>query len=201
MGSERRKARWSQTVEPEGASPVWGEDRVPRCTEDCPSHDGKRCKLIGLRAPTICEPTVAEMARALYETEPSTPPATPGDARTLADVGDLEELLGKLQGAVGDCTCVPCTALRRLGPPVASGTAVGAGTAEPPVVQASEETRAWIAEMTARWPAARAPSLEVAPPPGPPYSCLHEVDCTDEGSRPCPDWPAPAISAPRGESR
>jgi hypothetical protein len=74
MGSETLKARWSQTVEPEGASPVWGEDRVPRCTEDCPSHDGKHCKLIGFRAPDICEPTVAEMARALYETEPSTKP-------------------------------------------------------------------------------------------------------------------------------
>ena len=33
-----------------------GRDGVGHCTEDCPSHDGKRCKVLGLRAGGICEP-------------------------------------------------------------------------------------------------------------------------------------------------
>ena len=32
------------------------EDGIPYCSEECPSHDGKRCRLIGSRAPNVCEP-------------------------------------------------------------------------------------------------------------------------------------------------
>ena len=37
--------------------PAWVEG-VPRCDEDCPLHDGKRCELLGHRAPSVCEPMV-----------------------------------------------------------------------------------------------------------------------------------------------
>lgn len=43
--------------------PRWFEDGVPRCDDACRYHDGKRCQLLGLRAPSICEPAVAAMAR------------------------------------------------------------------------------------------------------------------------------------------
>lgn len=36
--------------------------RVPRCSESCEQHDGKRCRLLGQRPATICEPAVEEMA-------------------------------------------------------------------------------------------------------------------------------------------
>ena len=35
---------------------------VPMCSDDCPEHDGKRCKLQGLRPDSICEPYVETMA-------------------------------------------------------------------------------------------------------------------------------------------
>jgi hypothetical protein len=31
---------------------------VPFCSEQCPQHDGKRCRLLGARPGTICEPGV-----------------------------------------------------------------------------------------------------------------------------------------------
>jgi RNA polymerase-binding transcription factor DksA len=35
-----------------------GADGIGRCTEACPSHDGKRCRVMGVRAPDghVCEP-------------------------------------------------------------------------------------------------------------------------------------------------
>ena len=32
-----------------------------RCAETCPSHDGKRCGILGYRAPDICVPYVKEL--------------------------------------------------------------------------------------------------------------------------------------------
>jgi len=43
------------------------DDRgVPYCTESCPEHDGKRCKLLGHRPGNLCEPMVIEMVEDLY---------------------------------------------------------------------------------------------------------------------------------------
>lgn len=48
------------------AAPNWANDGVPLCSEDeCPSYDGKRCRLLGFRPDNICEPAVAEMAHQL----------------------------------------------------------------------------------------------------------------------------------------
>jgi hypothetical protein len=56
--------RWSATVVPADAEPDWDHD-VPFCTEECKSHDGKRCQLMGMRPGNICEPAVVGMAAAL----------------------------------------------------------------------------------------------------------------------------------------
>ncbi len=34
---------------------------IPYCADDCTSHDGKRCRLLGFRPPDICEPAVAAL--------------------------------------------------------------------------------------------------------------------------------------------
>ena len=44
--------------------PTW-DANVPRCDEDCPSFDGKRCELLGFQPEGICEPAVKAMAKAL----------------------------------------------------------------------------------------------------------------------------------------
>lgn len=46
------------------ATPEWHKD-VPRCTERCSYHDGKRCELLGHRPDGICEPVVRQMGRLL----------------------------------------------------------------------------------------------------------------------------------------
>lgn len=53
---------WKRTIEQaSGSEPRW-EDDIPRCSEVCKQHDGKRCRLLGLLRPeSICEPAVAEM--------------------------------------------------------------------------------------------------------------------------------------------
>ena len=56
----------------DGAAPDWSEDGVPLCSYDCPSHDGKRCELMGLRPGGICEPMVVEMSRMLRAKENGT---------------------------------------------------------------------------------------------------------------------------------
>lgn len=38
--------------------PRWDIHGVPRCTEGCPSHDGKRCTILGARPESLCEPAV-----------------------------------------------------------------------------------------------------------------------------------------------
>jgi hypothetical protein len=44
--------------------PTVMDNGVPMCaTYDCPSYDGKRCRVMGFRPSTICEPGVIELAR------------------------------------------------------------------------------------------------------------------------------------------
>lgn len=47
------------------ASPVWGKDGVPMCSEQCEHHDGKRCRILGQRPDAICAPTVEAMSSML----------------------------------------------------------------------------------------------------------------------------------------
>lgn len=50
----------------EGASPDWsGDGLFPVCSSECPSHDGKRCRLIGFQPSSVCEPVVREANRQL----------------------------------------------------------------------------------------------------------------------------------------
>lgn len=46
------------------AQPEWSKDGIPMClqTGECPSYDGKRCRVIGVRPSYICEPAVIAMA-------------------------------------------------------------------------------------------------------------------------------------------
>ena len=44
------------------AEPEWTSDGQPVCSQSCPSHDGKRCQLIGFRPSMLCEPAVVAMA-------------------------------------------------------------------------------------------------------------------------------------------
>lgn len=50
---------------PGDGRPIFGDGGVPMCDGSCPEHDGKRCKLLGLRPASICELAVVEMATAL----------------------------------------------------------------------------------------------------------------------------------------
>lgn len=48
------------------ARPDWQPNGVPVCsTLDCPSYDGKRCRLTGFRPARICEPAVEAMSEEL----------------------------------------------------------------------------------------------------------------------------------------
>lgn len=56
---------WRWTVGELTPEPRW-QDSVPWCTEDeCCAYDGKRCRLIGFRPSTICEPAVQDRIRDL----------------------------------------------------------------------------------------------------------------------------------------
>lgn len=46
----------SDTMQPE-----WLSIGVPLCNESCPSHDGKRCELMGCRPDEMCQPAVMAM--------------------------------------------------------------------------------------------------------------------------------------------
>ena len=54
-----------------GAEPRWSGG-MPRCHDGCAQHDGKRCRLLGLRAPEdkACEPVVIEMSELLDRGRP-----------------------------------------------------------------------------------------------------------------------------------
>lgn len=48
------------------ASPSWTTYGVPLCSsEECGQYDGKRCRAMGRRPSTICEPCVERMAEIL----------------------------------------------------------------------------------------------------------------------------------------
>ena len=51
--------------------PQRDDDGVPRCTERCPYHDGKRCAILGHRPDSLCEPAVREMALKLTTVVPA----------------------------------------------------------------------------------------------------------------------------------
>ena len=46
--------------------PIWRQG-TPQCHEECVQHDGKRCRLIGFRPESLCEPTVSAMSVLLNE--------------------------------------------------------------------------------------------------------------------------------------
>ena len=49
-----------------GIRPEWDKDGVPSCTlDECPSYDGKRCREMGFRPQSLCEPAVGLIAKAL----------------------------------------------------------------------------------------------------------------------------------------
>ena len=52
-------------------TPRWLPEGAPACSEDeCPQYDGKRCRLMGFRPSTLCEPVVREMAKLLRAVKP-----------------------------------------------------------------------------------------------------------------------------------
>lgn len=47
--------------------PRWA-GTVPHCNEQCPHYDGKRCRLLGQRPDTLCEPVVEAMGNEIART-------------------------------------------------------------------------------------------------------------------------------------
>lgn len=45
--------------------PSRDDRRVPYCDEQCPQHDGKRCRLMGVQPSSICEPEVLNLIAAI----------------------------------------------------------------------------------------------------------------------------------------
>jgi hypothetical protein len=54
---------------PKGEHPIWPgwSGSVPLCMEECGQHDGKRCRLLGVRPDRLCEPAVAAMGDIVKE--------------------------------------------------------------------------------------------------------------------------------------
>lgn len=50
-------------------TPKIDDSGVPRCDEDCPQHDGKRCRELGFRPEGICEPEVIDLVRRIRAIE------------------------------------------------------------------------------------------------------------------------------------
>lgn len=42
---------------------------IPWCDESCPQHDGKRCRILGFRPSSICEPAVGALVREVARLE------------------------------------------------------------------------------------------------------------------------------------
>lgn len=47
--------------------PKYETNGVPYCSHDCPSHDGKRCEILGYTPSVVCEPAVQEMAKKMAD--------------------------------------------------------------------------------------------------------------------------------------
>lgn len=74
---------------------------VPSCTETCPSHDGKRCRVLGLKAGGICEPAVIDIVVALRKTNRG--------AQTMArESADRAMVAASERGECGTCGYAPC---------------------------------------------------------------------------------------------
>ena len=59
----QKRICFAATIEGMPCYPNWAEDGVPRCSDEkCGSYDGKRCRLLGFRPGTICEPAARAMA-------------------------------------------------------------------------------------------------------------------------------------------
>ena len=58
-------AQTERTMSDEDIKPEVTKHGLPLCTESCPSHDGKRCRVLGQRPSRICEPAVEAMAERL----------------------------------------------------------------------------------------------------------------------------------------
>lgn len=80
------------TLAAEDIRPIWQEpSNAPMCVGDCPSYDGKRCRVLGWRPGAVCVPAVDVMARRLAE-----PSGVPIDtARVLVEAGIREALRGR----------------------------------------------------------------------------------------------------------
>ncbi len=70
--------------------PSRGDNRVPYCDEQCPQHDGKRCRIMGCRPSSICEPEVLNLLADLDASEKARKVAE--EERTIASA-QLDRLL------------------------------------------------------------------------------------------------------------
>jgi len=59
--------------------PEWQHDGIPSCSsEECPCYDGKRCRALGFKPESMCEPAVSAMVDALTGKGKAETPAIPG---------------------------------------------------------------------------------------------------------------------------
>lgn len=58
----RFETEFTRSVNTDEMQPEWTDQLIPRCSEHCPSFDGKRCELMGFRPDGICEPAVHEVS-------------------------------------------------------------------------------------------------------------------------------------------
>lgn len=58
----RFETEWTRSIDTREMLPEWTDQLIPRCSEKCPSFDGKRCELMGFRPDGVCEPAVHEIA-------------------------------------------------------------------------------------------------------------------------------------------
>ena len=67
------KTMWTaRGIEPYFCSGDYGAkvtgDKLPFCTEECPSHDGKRCDILGRRPGYgLCQPAIADLIEQMVE--------------------------------------------------------------------------------------------------------------------------------------
>ncbi len=95
---------YAQTAPLEKAAPVTrcatrpfrGDNRVPYCDEMCPQHDGKRCRIMGVRPSSICEPEVlnllADLASRPAPSKPLEEAVTRGKAAACAVLDHLDAI-------------------------------------------------------------------------------------------------------------
>lgn len=62
MSNQTSAQRSVRAVIRQTIAPAIDAAGLPYCTEACPQHDGKRCRVIGNRPSSICEPAMEDMA-------------------------------------------------------------------------------------------------------------------------------------------